>query len=167
MVVVAVDGHHRQGKLFELDVVEYRMEGQNQAPGEDRVELASYIGDGKVRRSIAICLYALTDCLCTREQQSLTVSRYSVRLKPIFYFPRTLLLFSHRRNIESVVTGRVVLLLFSYRTYQNFLFPDRKAWPELAAHRVDRATQPAHTEASVNGTGTRYERTGSRSLFDN
>lgn len=37
-----------QGKLFELDVVEYRTAGQDQGPGEDRVELASYIGDGKV-----------------------------------------------------------------------------------------------------------------------
>ena len=41
---------HQQGKLFELDVVEYRVAGQDQGPGEeDRLELASYIGDGKVR----------------------------------------------------------------------------------------------------------------------
>lgn len=41
-------GGDSQGKLFELDVVEYRMAGQDQGRGEDRVELAAYIGNGKV-----------------------------------------------------------------------------------------------------------------------
>lgn len=37
------------GSLLELDVVEYRMLGKSIEPGaQDRMELASYIGDGKV-----------------------------------------------------------------------------------------------------------------------
>lgn len=46
-----------QGSLLELDVVEYHMVGEGQAPGEEEgVQLASYIGDGKVSIWFAKCI---------------------------------------------------------------------------------------------------------------
>lgn len=41
-------GNQIQGRLLELDVVEYRMVEQDEGRREESVELGSYVGNGKV-----------------------------------------------------------------------------------------------------------------------